>query len=387
MARGCIDKLPGAKGPVYRVRVEYPTDPTTGKRRQRCKSFRLNKEADRALATWLAEIERGTAIDTTKQSVGEFLTHWLDTVATYRVRPTTLEDYRYTVTKHIIPALGSIPVQRLTAPQVQAFYAAMRDAGRGARTVQLAHMRLSQALKQGVKWGTVARAVTEMVDPPRSKAKPGLTWTTDEAQRFLDVADADGLSPLWVLTLATGARQGELLGLRWEDLDLTRGTLSVRQAVAVHKGRVIFQEPKSRAAVRTIALPVEAVAALRSHRVRQATDRLALPIPYVDHDLVFATALGGPYHPSNVLRSFYKLIGRAGVPRITYHGMRHTHATWLIASGTPITTVSDRLGHAKSSITLDTYAHVVASTRDDAALAVSALLFGPRRVPAEGVGD
>jgi len=386
MARGSIQKRQSAKGMAYWVRVEYAADPTTGERRQRSETFRLKKDAEAALAKWLAEIDRGTAVDTTRQTVGEFLTHWLDTVAAYRVRPTTLEDYRYTVERQIIPALGSIPVQRLTAAHVQAFYAEKRAAGCGARTVQLCHLRLSQALKQGVRWGTVTRNVCDAVDAPRSKAKPGKTWTPGEARQFLAGTEGDALCPLWSLALTTGARQGELLGVRWQDLDFDRATLTIRQAVAVHKGRVIIQEPKSRAALRTIALPVESVAALRAHRVRQATARLATADAYADHDLVFATALGTPVHPSNVLRAFYRLIERTGVPRITFHGLRHTHATWLIANGTPITTVSERLGHAKSSITLDTYAHVVARTRDEAALAISGLLFGPDAAPVASVG-
>jgi len=348
----------------------------TGTRRQRSQSFRLKRDAEATLATWLAEIDRGTAVDTAKLTVGEFLTHWLDTVAAHRVRPTTLEDYRYTVNRHIVPALGSIPVQRLTAAQVQAFYAELRDAGRGARTVQLCHLRLSQALKQGVKWGTVTRNVCYAVDPPRSKAKPGQTWTADEARRFLVATESDALGHLWLLALTTGARKGELLGLRWQDLDLDRGTMTIRQAVAVHAGRVIFQQPKSKAALRTVTLPTEMVAALRSHRVRQANSRAAVADFYTDHDLVVATALGTPVHPSNVLRSLYRVMDHAGVPRISFHAMRHAHATWLIAAGQPITTVSDRLGHARSSITLDTYAHVVARTRDESARAISGLLFG-----------
>jgi integrase len=385
--RGSIQKRPGPQGAAYRARVEYPADPVTGKRRQRSETFKTKREAETALSKWLAEIERGTAVDTTKQTVGEFLRHWLETVARHRVRPTTFEDYEATIDNHIIPALGSIPIQRLTAANVQGFYAAKLSSGSGARTVQLCHMRLSQALAQGVRWGTVARNVCEAVDPPKVTTKKGKTWTPDEARRFLAAAEADGYSPLWLVALTTGARQGELLGLRWQDVDLVKGSLSIRQSLAMLDGKPVIQAPKSRAAVRTIGLPIETVAALKAHKARQNEERLKAGPAWADHDLVFTTPTGNPIHPSNVLRNYVKLQERAGVPRIRFHDLRHTHATWLITGGQPITSVSERLGHAKSSITLDVYAHAVAATRDGAALAVSALLFGDDDTTAAEVGS
>jgi len=384
--RGSIQKRPSAKGSSYRVRVEYPADPTTGERRQRSETFGTKREAEAALAKWVNEIERGTAVDTTRQTTGEFLTHWLDTVAAHRVRATTLEDYRATITKHLVPGLGNVPVQRLTPAAVQAFYAAKLAGGCGPRTVQLCHLRLSQALKQGVRWGTVPRNVCESVDPPKVTPGRGKTWTPDQARRFLAAAETDGYAPLWLLALTTGARQGELLGLRWEDVDLAKGSLSVRQALAILDGKPIIQAPKSRAAVRTIALPVETVAALKAHKARQNEARLKAGALWVDHGLVFATPTGQPIHPANVQRNHAKLQARAGVPRIRFHDLRHTHATWLITGGQPITSVSERLGHAKSSITLDIYAHAVTATQDRAALAVSALLFGPAADAGAGTG-
>ena len=375
--RGSIQKRHSAKGASYRVRVEYPADPTTGDRRQRSETFGTKRDAEAALARWVNEIERGTAVDTTRQTVAEFLTHWLDTVAAHRVRATTLEDYRATIAKHLIPGLGGVPVQRLTPAAVQAFYAAKLAGGCGPRTVQLCHLRLSQALKQGVRWGTVPRNVCDSVEAPRAVPARGRTWTPADARRFLADAETDGLHPLWLLALTTGARRGELLGLRWGDCDLAKGTVGVRQSVVICGNRPIIQAPKSRAGGRTVGLPPEAVAALKAHRARQNAARLAAGQVWDDHDLVFATGAGGPLNPANVVRSYARIVARAGVPRIRFHDLRHTHATWLIAGGQPITNVSERLGHAKTSITLDTYAHVVASTRDRAAEAVGALLFGP----------
>lgn len=378
MARGSIQKrVSAANGDTsYRARVEFPADPVTGKRRQLSETFPTRKAAQSALATWLADIERGTAVDTSTMTVADFMRHWLDTVAAHKVRATTLADYRHTIEKHIVPALGGHKVQRLTPAVVQRAYADKLAAGIGGRTVQLMHQRLSQALAQGVRWGTVSRNVCDAVEPPRVQASRPEPWTPTEARAFLAAAAGDERSPLWLMALATGARQGELLGLRWQDVDLSRGSVTIRQAVAVLDGRVIFQAPKSRAAVRQVTLPADAVETLRAHQLAQRRQRVAAGDAWEDHDLVHATPLGLPYHPSNVLRSFYALMERAGVRRVRFHDMRHAHATWLVADGHSLPAVAERLGHSKSSITLDVYSHVVAASRDRAAASVGGWLRG-----------
>lgn len=378
--QGSIQKRTGKQGTAYRVRVEYTADPTTGERRQRSKTFATRREAESALSQWGAELARGTAMEPTKTTVGDLLHLWLESVAKHNVRPTTLEDYEATIRVHIIPAIGDVPTQRLTAARVQAFYGAKLDAGASPRVVQLCHLRLSQALKQGVAWGIVPVNVCASVKPPRVTAKRSETWSPDEARTFLATAQDDGLSPLWLLALSTGLRRGELLGLRWRDLDLDGRTLSVRQCVNVHKGGPILEAPKTAAARRLVRLPEEAVAALRDHRRRQVEHRLALGELWHDHDLVFCTAEGKPIHPSNVDRSYVRLVRRAGVPRIRFHDLRHTHATWLLAAGQPVKVVSERLGHARVSITLDTYAHVLPDMQEGAVVALGSVLFERARV-------
>ena len=180
--------------------------------------------------------------------------HWLDTVAKHRVRGTTLEDYRATIENHIIPALGGIAVQRLTPTQVQASYSAKRDefasgtkgrnTGNGAGTVQLCHRRLSQALAQGMKWGTVSRNVCDAVDSPSAPPKRGKTWAAADVQRFLAVAENDRWGALWVAALTTGARQGELLALRWSDVDFSAATVSIRQSLAVLDAKPVLKRQR-----------------------------------------------------------------------------------------------------------------------------------------------
>jgi integrase len=378
--KGSIQKRIGKDGkPSYMARVEMSGD-RPGKRKQRAKTFATKKEAESALAKWLVEIERGTAVEPSRLTVAELAQKWLDTVAAHKVKPTTLEDYEATLRVHALPALGAIPVQKLTPTIVQQFYSDKLSAGASPRTVQLCHLRLSQVLAQGVRWDLLPRNVCAVTEPPRVTYKPGKTWTADDAQRFLAASDADTYHPLWLVALTTGLRRGELLGVRWQDLDLNKRTLRVAQTVTVLKGAPHIQTPKSASALRTVTLPPETVAALSAHRVRQLERRLLAGGAWQDHDLVFCTGEGKPINPPNIARNYGKIIDAAGVPKIRLHDLRHTHATLLLTNGLPVKVVSERLGHAKTSITMDTYAHVLPGMQEAAADATSALLFGQQGV-------
>jgi integrase len=372
--RGSVQKRIGKNGTVsYLVRVEMAPDPVTGERRQRAKTFKTRKEADAELAKWITEIERGTSVEPSKLTVAELLDQWLDHVARHKVRATSLEDYRHTIVKHIVPALGSVPVQKLTPPQVQAFYGEKLAAGTGARTVQLCHQRLSQALSWAVRMGLVIRNVCGVVDAPRVKSSPSRVWTTDEARRFLDGAGT--WQPFFAVMLSTGLRKGECLGMRWTDINLDARTLTVQRSVVILGGKAHIQEPKTTSARRTVKLPTETVAVLREHRTRQLERRLALGPVWTDHDLVFPNETGGPIHPANAQRAFSAILRRVDVPKVRMPDLRHSHATWLLLAGQPIKAVSERLGHARTSITLDIYAHTLADTQDSTADLAGELLF------------
>jgi integrase len=271
--------------------------------------------------------------------------------------------------------LGSVLVQRLTPAQVQAFYGDKLAKGTGARTVQLCHQRLSQALSWAVRMGLVVRNVCDAVDAPRVKATPTRVWTTDEARRFLD--ECGTWRPFFTVMLSTGLRKGECLGVRWADIDLDARTLTVRRSVVILAGKAHIQEPKTASARRAVKLPAEMVALLREHRTRQLERRLSLGPLWSDHDLVFPNETGGPIHPANAQRAFSAILQRVDVPRIRMHDLRHSHATWLLLAGQPIKAVSERLGHARTSITLDTYAHTLTDTQDATADAAGELLFRP----------
>ena len=380
MAKGSLFKDIAKDGTVsWRVRVDM-VDPVTGKRRQPQRTYKTKREAEAGLAQWLVEIERGTVVEASKMTVGEYLQQWLTTSAQHRVRPTTFESYRKLVRSYILPALGAVPLQRLTPAQVQAFYATQltraragrNGGGLSPRTVRYLHAILHRALKEALHLGLVARNVTDAVAPPKDARPPIKSWDVGDVQRFLAVTmDDHRYSPIWLMALHTGMRKGELLGLRWQDVDLDARVARVRQALSAVKTdegyTLTFGEPKTRSGRRTIALDAICVAALREHRARQRERRLALGPRWREGDLVFANDVGGPIDPMNLYHRFIALTARAGVPRLPFHGLRHTHATLLMKAGVHPKVVAERLGHADITLTLSTYSHVLPQMQQQAA--------------------
>lgn len=373
--RGNIQKRTGPQGTAYRVRIDF-TDPATGKRKQRSETFQTRKEAETALTRMLAERDRGTLVLPSTATVKEVLDQWLSNVAATKVKATTLEDYRATVEKHIIPILGTIKVQKLTPARVQAFYAEKTAAGTGTRTVQLCHLRLSQALAWAERMGIVPRNVCAVVEPPTHRGAERTVWTPEQAETFFTaITEREPWHTFFLLIVTTGLRKGEALGLRWQDVDFSKRTVAVRQAIVTLDGKAKIETPKSPAARRLVVIPEETAQALQDHRSRQRLQRMRVADAWADNDLVFCTELGAIIHPSNVNRALTALVEESNVPRITVHELRHTHATWLLSHGLPVKDVSARIGHAKASITLDTYAHIIPGMQDNAVETVRGLLF------------
>jgi integrase len=293
-----------------------------------------------------------------------------------QLAPSTFESYRHNVRRHVIPQIGSARLQGLSADVLTRFYGERLASGLGARTVRYLHAIVHKALADALSWDLVVRNVADAASPPSNraaKAPPPATWSASELSTFLGSATEARLGPLWRLYGTTGLRRGEALGLTWRDVDLDGGTIAIAKARISTERGVIDSSPKSGRG-RAVALDPATVATLREHRKSQLEERLAWGPAYADEDYVFCREDGNPYSPDYVTRAFRGAVKRAAVPRIRLHDLRHTWASLALAAGVNPKVVSERLGHATVSFTLDTYSHVIPGLQEDAAAKVAALI-------------
>jgi integrase len=369
----------------WAVVVELGRDPTTGKRRQTWRSVKGSKREAEALLVQLLH-QRDTGIDEPpgKISAGEYLQKWLRDYARANTAPKTYRCYEDVVRRHLIPGLGSIPLTKLRPQHIQAYYSQALQGGRldgqgslSARTILRQHQVLHVALRHAVRWQLLASNPADAVEPPRPERHEIKALRVDEIRRLLEAADATPHGAVVHLAVATGMRQGELLGLRWRDVDLEAGALHVQQTCQwlPHQG-FVFRQPKTQRSRRSVALSPETVRRLRQHRQRQLEERLFLGPAYQDSGLVFATVLGTPIDPSNLRRAWLGIVRTAGLDHMRFHDLRHAHATLLLQQGVHPKVVSERLGHSGVGITLDTYSHVLPDLQAQAAAQLDALLTG-----------
>src|ERR671920_1174067 len=320
----------------------------------------------------MADRDSGLIFDAGKITVGDYLNWWLADSVKGTVRTSTYERHEEIVRLHIKPSLGRVGLKKLTPAHVRGLYSEKLDSGLAPATVRKIHSTLHKALSQAVSDGLIPRNAAD-VKAPRPAPEEMRPLSEGEACTFLDVARASGdrFEPLYVLAITTGLRRGELLGLRWEDVDLERGTLRVGRSLVREEGRHTVGETKTRRGRRQVNLTPRTVNALKAHRKRQLEERMRLAETYKDRGLVFSTSVGTPVNPENLVnRSFKPLLKKAGLPKIRFHNLRHTCATLLLSRGVHPKLVQELLGHATIAMTLDTYSHYLPSMGDQAAEAM-----------------
>lgn len=312
------------------------------------------------LAKAMANRADGLVFDDENLTVGEYMDSWLKGSVRGSVRQSTFDRYEIAVRVHIKPALGRLKLKKLTPAHLAAFYQDRLDTGSAPASVNKLHVTLHKALDQAVKWHMVPRNVAEVVKGPRPVHKEMRTLSAEETRKLLETARGDKLEALYVLAVHTGMRQGELLALKWQDVDLENARLSVRRTITKSGGKVLLGEPKTRKSRRTIELTEAGVTALRAHLYRQMQEMQRLGDLYRDQGLVFASEGGTLINPTNLRkRSFGSLLKRAGLPPIRFHDLRHTCATLLFSRDVHPKHVQELLGHSNIAITLDTYSHVI----------------------------
>ncbi len=345
------------KDGLYMARYKVQT--ATGAKRKTIYGKEQREEvAEKKLVDALSNRNKGLVFDAGSQTVGEYMERWLQTSAKGSVRESTYESYRKQVERYVVPAIGRVKLKRLSAMQIQGMYRAMLGRGLSPRTVQYTHAVLHRALRQAVRWGLIPRNVSEDVDRPRLRREGIRPLNRDQARHLLKTAGESGdrFEALYVLALHTGMRPGELLGLKWEDVDFGKGGLQLNRALAGKN----FTAPKTKRSRRRIDLSAASIAALKAHRRRQLEERMQRAGLWRDHGLVFPSTVGTPLSHRNVVRAFKDLLKRAGLPQSTrLYDLRHTCATLLLGSNVHPKYVQELLGHASIALTLDTYSHVL----------------------------
>jgi len=359
------------------VRVFLGTN-ADGRRRYHNKVIRgTKKEALQYQTSVLSDLDRGTFIEPSKETLNEYLDRWLNTSAAPRLRERTLRDYRSLLARYVRPVLGHKMLPAVMPLDIQDLYTSMLESGLSPRTIRYTHAVLSSALKQAVKWQLLPRNAAEYVDLPRQKRTEMYAMSKDEVASFLATAKEDRWGTLFLLAVTTGMRPGEYMGLQWKDVNLDEGMIHVNKSLVRNKSEWRFDEPKTAKSRRTVKLAPTVVKSLRAHRSKQAAERLRAGIRYQDYDLVFATDTGQPLESRNLIKRHFKpVLKQAGLREtIRLYDLRHTCATLLLAAGEHPKIVSEMLGHASIQLTLDTYSHVLPDMQQGAVAKLEDMLF------------
>jgi len=348
----------------------------SGKLRRKNFYGKTREEVRDKLIAALNDVQKGIPISTDRQTLAQYLQSWLVEVVKPGVRPKTYKTYDYIVRLHIEPALGKKVLAKLSPQDIQRFLNDELKSGLSARTVRHINDTLRCALNIALRWGLVARNVATLVGPPRIQRNEIRSFTPEEARTFLNSIKGDRLEALFSVALSLGLRQGEVLGLRWQDIDLDAHTLRVNYAIQRIEGRLQMVEPKTERSRRVLPLPETVLSSLRAHRSRQLEEKLSLGPHWHESGLVFTSMVGTPLEPRNVVRKFHALLKKADLPHYRFHDLRHACASLLLAQGVPPRTVMDILGHSQISLTMNTYAHVMPAMKQDAMDLMESILAG-----------
>jgi integrase len=292
--------------------------------------------------------------------------------------------YRVQVDAYVLPAIGSVRLQQLTPEMLEALYLELqrtggkRGQGLSPKTTKSVHVMLHRALDRAVQRSLIARNPAALAEKPKPKRHEMKPWSASETGLFLSAAEGDRFHAAFMLMATSGLRRGEALGVQWDDLDLERGSLSIRRALVLVGHVPTFSEPKTQAGRRSVPLAAQAVAALKTHRKMQAQERLANADVYQDQGLVFAHENGSPVHPERFLDAFRRVASSADLRATRPHDLRHGWATRALEAGLPAKVVQEILGHSSALVTLDTYSHVAPSMKTDATQLVADLIAAKR---------
>ena len=344
----------------------------------------LGKTQAEAKAKLKQAIEEAKGLDTAKvgrYTIGQWMDVWFEHYAKVKVCPSSHQTYRGYIDNHIKPNIGKIPLEKLTSLDLQKFYKKLLEKGRvdrlesrhqakglSPKTVRNLHQIIASAMKLAKEQRLILADPTEGCALPRLEHREMQTLPVEQLQSFLREAKDSGVFELYYLELATGLRRGELLGLKWEDIDLERGDLRVKRQISRINGEVVEAPLKTKNAYRTLPLAADTIDVLKAQRKKTG-----------DSPWVFPSPTGGPISPDSVLHMLHRVLKRAGLPKVRFHDLRHTFATLALQNGVDVKTVSGMLGHFSAGFTLDIYAHVTTASQCKAAKTMGSILSGSLR--------
>lgn len=324
-------------------------------------SAKTQRECQEWLKKTIGRIDDGMTYASTKTTLEEYMSSWLES-SKASLRETTWSHYKSVTDRYILPKIGQIKLIELGGDQIQVLYDHLVEEGIGIPTVRKVHTVLLSALSLAVKAGKIGSNPVKATRPPRAPSREMSFLNESQVNCLLVASKGHRLEALYHLAVTTGMRQMELLGLKWTDLDWDKQTLKVeRQLVRSRVKGIQFLPPKTNAGRRTLSLGSNTISALKDHHKRLQIEKQAVGESWVENGLIFTNALGKPIDPRRLLKDFKKLLNVGGLPEIRFHDLRHTSATLMLNHGIPIIVVSRRLGHARPSITLNIYGHLIPS--------------------------
>ena len=343
-------------------------DPATGKQIFKNVLGKTQAEVKEKLKKALVEAGQIDFTKSGKYTVGTWMDEWFENVAKIKVRPSSHQTYRGYIDNHIKPSIGNIPLEKLTTMDLQKLYRTLLTKGRverieaenqpsglSAKTVRNINQVISSALDLAVAQKIIPINPTDACELPKVEHREMQTIPEEQLQAFLTEAKATGVYEMYYIELATGLRRGELLGLKWQDIDWKNGIIKVRRQIARVDGQIVEAPLKTKNSYRTVTISPQAIEVLKQQRAKT-------------HDqYVFPSPNGGPISPDSVNNMLKRVLARAGIPKVRFHDLRHTFATIALQNGVDIKTVSGMLGHFSAGFTLDTYAHVTTSAQTEAA--------------------
>lgn len=385
MMRGRIIKNKGKHGNTYTVVVDTSPDPKN--RKQKKKTFKKSGDAEAWLAETIAAVNKGTYFEAVKTTTGEWLEEWLKSYGKHNLAPTTYQGYKIIIEKHLTPALGAILLRDLKPKDIRDYYQKALEGGRkdkkvkalgaglSTTTVSQHHRVLREALQHALELEMIYRNPADAVKPPK-KAKHEIKFLpVEEANKIIDLFKGSYMYMPVFMAVTTGARRAEILALRWADIDLKKGIVNIGRGLYTTKEQgLFFKNPKNKTSKRAVNISAEVIKALKKYKTVQKRSMLSFGKQQGENDLICSLQDGSMINPSTVTKRFQEVTEDAGY-KVTFHQLRHAHASYLLKQGVHPKVVSERLGHSNISMTMDLYSHIAPTLQREAADELDKILF------------